>query len=134
METKTTPAELIDDEHKRDTRGRRIAERHRRAEIIAGYASSGLTQKAYARREGVNYHTLVAWLGQSRRHCSPPRSARETEVNAPRFAQLTWPPAACAAPNASRLEVVLPDGVTLRGDDPAAMLILLRALAPNRIC
>lgn len=67
METKTTPAELIDDEHKRDTRGRRIAEPHRRAESIAGYASGGLTQKAYARREGVNDHTLVAWLGQSRR-------------------------------------------------------------------
>jgi len=73
METKTTPAELIDDEHKRDTRGRRIAEPHRRAEIIAGYASGGLTQKAYARREGVNDHTLVAWLGQSRRSL---RSAR----------------------------------------------------------
>ena len=142
METPSTSTELINDEHKRDTRGRRITEPRRKAEVIAGYASSGLTQKAYARREGVNYHTLVSWLGQSRRNRDPrPSPALETEVNAPRFAQLTWPPALSSAqpsaPSASRLEVVLPDGVILRGEDPSALVILLRALAalsPRRPC
>lgn len=67
-----------------------------------------MTQKAYARREGVNYHTLVAWLGQSRRHAAPPVAAPALEASTPRFAQLAWPPAAALAP--SRLEVVLPDG------------------------
>ena len=131
MKTPSTTTELINDENKRDTRGRRIAEPRRKAEIVAGCASSGLTQKAYARREGVNYHTLVAWLGKSRRHSGPPRPELDAELVAPRFAQLTWPPAACAVPNALRLEVVLPHGATLRGDDPSAMLILLHALAPH---
>jgi transposase-like protein len=133
METNTT-AELVDDELKRDTRGRRIAEPGRRAEIVAGYPSSGLTQKAYARREGVNYHTFVSWLGQSRRPAALPGPRSEPRAPAPRFAQLTWPPTTSTAPTASRLEVVLPDGITLRGDDPAALLILLRALAPRRPC
>ncbi len=133
MATPTTPTELMD-EPKRDARRRRIAEPQRRADIIAGYAASGLTQKAYARREGINYHTLVSWLSHSRRHLAPPSPVpvAEPAVRGPRFAQLAWPPA--AATTASRLEVVLPDGVTLRGDDPAAMLILLRALAPRRPC
>lgn len=136
MATFTAPTELIDDAHKRDTRGRRIAEPERRAEIVAGYLSSGLTQKAYARREGVNYHTFVSWLGRSRRPVAPPHPGSESEASAPtpRFVQLTWPPAAPAAPTASRIEVVLPDGITLRGDDPAALLILLRALAPRPRC
>jgi transposase-like protein len=131
--------ELIDDGHKRDGRGRRIAEPGRREEIVAGYAGSGLTQRAYARREGVNYHTLVSWLGRSRRGCgvlASPRSPSEPAASAPRFAQLTWPPAAspAAQPASSRLEVVLPDGVILRGDDPAALLVLLNALSPRSPC
>jgi transposase-like protein len=128
----TTDTELIDDRHKRDGRGRRITEPRRREEIIAGYAASGLTQKAYARREGVNYHTLVAWLGQGRRHGAAQAAGFAPEANTPRFAQLAWPP--LAPPTSARLEVVLPDGVTIRGDDPAALLVLLRALAPRRPC
>jgi len=131
MATPTTPTELVDEEHKRDTRGRRIADPRRRAEIVAGYAASGLTQKAYARREGVNYHTFVAWLNQARRHLAAPGSVITAEEGAPRFAQLAWAPAAATS---SRLEVVLPDGVILRGDDPAALLVLLNALAPRPPC
>ena len=133
METPSTTTELIKDYRKRDTRGRRITEPTRKAEIISGYGASGLTQKAYARSEGVNYHTLVSWLGQSRRASGPPaRSTQQTEVNAPGFAQLTWPPTLPSAPaetTAARLEVVLPDGVIVRGDEPASLVVLLRALA-----
>ena len=73
----TTEVELIEDEDKRDKRGRRIAEPRRRAEIVAAYAASGLTQKAYARREGVNYHTLVSWLGRTRRESAAPVRAAD---------------------------------------------------------
>lgn len=130
--TDTDDTELIDDGHKRDGRGRRIAEPRRREEIIAGYAASGLTQKAYARREGVNYHTLVSWLGRGRRESAAPGSPDGPAAPSPRFAQLSWPASAPAA--VPRLEVVLPDGVVLRGDDPAALLVLLNALAPRRPC
>lgn len=131
MNASPPTTELVDDQRKHDTRGRHIAGPERRAEIVAGYATSGLTQKAYARREGVNYHTLVAWLGQSRRQAGPQVAASTAEADTPRFAQLTWPPAASIP---LRLEVVLPDGVTVRGDDAAAMLVLLRALAPRLPC
>ena len=137
MEMKTTATEVLDDEQKRDARGRRIAKRQRKAEIIDGYASSGLTQKAYARREGVNYHTFVSWLSQSRSSGSVPSPSGGAAVktaNAPGFVQLTWPAAAAASPISLRLEVVLADGVTVRGDDPAAMMLLLRALVPARTC
>ena len=137
METKTTATEVLNDEHKRDTRGRRIAERQRKAELISGYASSGLTQKAYARREGVNYHTFVSWLGQNRRLGSVPSLSGKAATNAakaPGFVQLTWPAPSAATSSAQRLEVVLADGVTVRGDDPAAMMLLLRALVPARTC
>jgi transposase-like protein len=133
--TSSSDTELIDDGHKRDGRGRRIAEPRRREEIVAGFAESGLTQKAYARREGVNYHTLVSWLGRSRRDSTVIASSRASSQSAapvPRFMQVSCPPAAPAG--GSRLEVVLPDGVTLRGDDPAALLVLLNALAPRRPC
>jgi transposase-like protein len=135
METPVITTELIKDYRKHDTRGRRITEPSRKAEIISGYAASGLTQKAYARSEGVNYHTLVSWLGQSRRTSvsgSRPMAKQQTEAKAPGFAQITWPPALPSAPatsTAARLEVVLPDGVIVRGDDPSALVVLLRALA-----
>ena len=76
METPSTTTELIKDYHKRDTRGRRITEPKRKAQIISGYGASCLTQKAYARSEGVNYHILVSWFGQSQRASDPP--ARST--------------------------------------------------------
>ena len=133
--TDTDDTELIDDGHKRDGRGRRIAEPRRREEIFAGYVGSGLTQQAYARREGVNYHTLVSWLGRSRRDSTVIASSRACSPSAapvPRFAQVSCPPPTSAG--GPRLEVVLPDGVVLRGEDPAALLVLLNALAPHRPC
>lgn len=130
-----TATELMDDHPKRDTRGRRIAAPARRAEIVAGYAASGLTQKAFARQEGVNYRTLVAWLGQNRRRSDGDANTAITTTATsdalPRFAQVTWPPA--AAPS-SRIEVILPDGVTLRGNDPCDLLVLVQALAPRHPC
>lgn len=128
----TFEPELVLDEQKRDTRGRRITDAKRKTEIISGYASSGLSQREYARQEGVNYHTLVAWLGQSRRldGVTAEVAATVPKHAGPRFTEVSWP----GSPGLSRLEVVLPDGVVLRGEDPAALVVLLRALMPRRPC
>ena len=129
----TITTELLDLEQKHDTRGRRISDQTRRAAVLAGYAGSGLTQAAYAKREGINYHTLVAWLGQSRRGRGEPtrRMARAplfpapvATTTPPRFAEVR-----VSAPSQSLpLEVVLPDGMIVRGVDPAALLTLIRSL------
>ena len=61
---------------------------------------SGLTQKAFARREGIKYPTLVSWVQRRRR--------KETAGVGPTFAEFTM-----AGP--SGLEVRWPDGVVIRG-------------------
>ena len=35
--------------------------------MLALYAGSGLTQAEFCRRDGINYHTFVAWLGRRRK-------------------------------------------------------------------
>jgi len=62
----TNTIELVDDQTKRDARSRRITSAGQRAELLALYQASGLTQKAFARREGVNFHTFAAWLSKHR--------------------------------------------------------------------
>lgn len=60
-------ADLVVDETKRDTKGRRITPKARRQELLAAYEQSGLTQAAFARREGVKYQTFAAWVSEWRR-------------------------------------------------------------------
>ena len=124
----TITTEVLDLEQKQDSRGRRIADDSRRAAVLAGYAGCGLTQKAYAKREGVNYHTFVAWLGQSRRERGERRrqapSATSVPATVPRFAEVS-----VSAPSQQPpLEIVLPDGLIVRGGDPAALLRLIQGL------
>lgn len=116
METVTT--EILDGDEKRDTRGRKIADAARRAEVLAGYATSGLTQKAFARQEGVNYHTLVAWLGREQ------RSAPAAAPGKISFRQLQFGP----TPHRAELEVALPGGLVVRGGDAAQVAALVKAL------
>ena len=117
---KTVTAELVETRDKQDTRGRKITDEARRAEVLAGYPASGLTQQAYARREGINYHTFVAWRGKQRlagaSAPSPATPVRFAEV------QLT------AGAGRGRLEATLPDGVVVRGDEAVAVANLIRAL------
>jgi hypothetical protein len=56
----TTPAEVITPERTRDGRGHRLYTDERRAEIITAYQMSGLTQVAFAQREGIKYSTFTA--------------------------------------------------------------------------
>lgn len=116
METIRAELEL----DKRDGRGRRLEKPERWGELIGLYEKSGLTQRAFARKEGISYATFVAWLGRKRRGQMP------RPTSPVRFEQLRLggPPAMMAP-----LEVVLPNGIVLRGGDAAALVTLVKALA-----
>ena len=122
----TILAEVVDDQSLRDTRGRRIATQQRRAELLAQYKTSGMTQKAFARHAGVNIHTFVSWLAGQRRVAAAPGlpSAPETPTG---FVELAVS-AGIAAPRALLMEVVLRDGRLVRGSDAAALAQLTRLL------
>jgi transposase-like protein len=110
----TIATELI--ETKRDERGRRITRAAERETLVRAYEESGLTQKAFARQEGVKYTTFVSWVQECRRRRPGPKIG---------FAELTLPRAASAAP----LEVQLADGTIIRGskvEDVARLLQLVR--------
>jgi len=112
--------EVIDTGEKRDGRGRRIASIEQRRELVAGYERSGLTQKAFAGREGVSYHTFTYWVQQARRL----RQSERPCLPAVRFAEVRLP-----KPVTSRLlEVQLPDGTLVRGTTATELAQLVRAL------
>ena len=67
----TILAELVTGDEKRDSRGRKIAGDARREAVLAAYERCGVTQREFARMEGVNYHTLVDWLVRRRRERGP---------------------------------------------------------------
>jgi hypothetical protein len=101
---------------KRDSRGRAIADRQRREEVLGEYDRSGMTQQAFAKREGIKYHTLVSWLAWRR---------RMGVAGGGKFAEVRLGPV--SRPVA--LEVVLPNGLVVRGEEPTRMAELVRALA-----
>lgn len=107
----TIATELI--ESKRDERGRRITPRAEREAMVRAYEASGLTQKAFAERERINYPTFVSWVQESRRP-SAPSKVGFTEL------RLARPPA--------RLEVQLADGTVIRGDEAEAVAELLQLI------
>lgn len=86
--------------------------------LMGEYDASGLTQEVFCRREGINYHTFVAWLGRRKRDGGPPAKApgkfHELSVKSP--------------VRQSSLEVALPDGTLVRGDDAASLCKLIRLL------
>lgn len=121
-------ADLVADETKRDTKGRRITPKARREELLAAYEQSGLTQAEFARREGVKYQTFTTWMYERRQRGSEAGPSKsEASV---RFAQLTLPPASPRelSPSADALSVTLPDGLVVRGADALAMATLVKAL------
>ena len=121
MESITT--EVLDDKYRRDTRRRRIVAKERQAELLRAYDVSDLSQREFARREGVNFHTFVEWLQRRRRAAGvkPP----------PRFQELSLPftPKVSGVAPAAALEVQLADGTTIRGsnvEEVARLLQLIR--------
>ena len=114
----TITAELVASEEKRDARGRNLIGMARREAILAAYGrSSGMTQRDFAQREGVSYHTLTMWLGQRR------REKPTQKMPAVQFAEVAMPRSTTAS-----LEVSLPGGMIVRGQDAAQVAALIKAL------
>ena len=103
----------------RDSRGRKIIAEARWRELVAQYEGSGLTQTKFARREGINYSTFVAWLGRCRRTRLMPGNASR------HFVEAQLPEENVAA---RRLEVQLPNGVVVRGEEIVTLVALVKAL------
>ena len=84
----------------------------RRAELLAAYKASGLSQREYAKREGIDYNTIGALLWQEQR--------------------LTMAPFPVASqrrqPASGRLEVTLPGKIVVRRDDASEVARLVQAL------
>jgi len=121
-------AQILAQESKADSQGRRILSRDRWAEILAGYPQSGLTQAQYAKREGVNYHTLVARRQRQRQESSsvaPRAGSMSATGGGAAFIEITPPRWSATLP----LEVVLPAGMIVRGTEPALVARLVQALA-----
>jgi transposase-like protein len=108
----TIATELI--ESKRDERGRKITPRAEREAVVRAYETSGLTQKAFAERERINYTTFVSWVQECRRRDAPAKVG---------FAELAL------ARSAAPVEVQLPDGTVIRGskaEEVARLVQLVR--------
>lgn len=122
----TITAELVETGEKRDARGRRMTPVQRRSAIVRAYRASGLTQAAFARREGLNYSTFAGWVLKV--------AKAELAKNSVQFAQLrlSMPSlsasAASTGSDAASLEVRLPDGTSIRGDRVEELALLVRAL------
>lgn len=107
--------EVVDTGQKRDARGRRIERAEYRAGLIAAYEKSGMTQSAFAEREGVKFYTFTKWLANHRR-------ARAKSA----FAEVALKPT--LPPSGPAVEVVLRDGVTVRGSDLGQVAVLVERL------
>ena len=112
METIAT--ELVETGAKRDGRGRRLARRLEREAVIAAYERSDLTQREFAQREGIKFFTFTGWL---KRH----RAADP----GPAFMQVKMARRAAGA----GLEVALPNGVVVRGDEVEQIAVLVQRLS-----
>jgi len=116
------PIELIGDESKRDSRGSRIYGEERKRELIAEWRASGLTQRVFAQKVGVKYCTLTSWTCKRR---GVGKSASAGPVMA--FQELSMVPAAKST-GAASLEIVLPDGIVVRGSHASELVTLVREL------
>jgi transposase-like protein len=103
---------------KHDEQGRRIADLAEKQALVAAFEQSGLTQRAFARQEGINYFTLATWLRNKRL-----RAAKAAAPARPRFLEVGLRPG-----TGFSLEVTLPGGVVIRGSQSAELIELVKAL------
>lgn len=115
----TSPTEVITQEHTRGDRSRRRCTAERRAELIAAYQASGLTQVVFTQREGIKYSTFTSWLRGRRRAAQSASAAPSAPV---RFVEASVPA------GWSSLEVTLPDGTRVRGASAREVAEVAQAL------
>ena len=119
----TAEAEIVEGTHKRDARGRMLTSGAERERVLAALEASGMTQKAFARREGVRYHTLMYWLRERRR-----AAKAGVAPSAPALPPVRFHEVKLAAPSIPAVEVQLPDGTIVRGGAVRELIALVRAL------
>jgi len=119
--------ELVETGAKRDASGRRIASEAERKRLLTEFDHSGLTQRAFAKREGIRYNTFMWWLKQRRE-----RGKRAKAKAAPpvRFEEYRLPAVASSpeSPPPAPLEVCLPDGTIVRGGTSSELIAMAKAL------
>lgn len=129
--------EIIPTDIRRDKLGRRTLGRERREELLARFAVSGMTQAAFARREGVSEQTFASWRKRVRRACkdSPAPTSYMRGVSGhpalPVFCELTvatQPAAAKPVAPVAPPVVVVSGGVEARCADVATAAALMKAL------
>lgn len=108
---------------KSDRQGRRIRGASEWSSIMERYDCSGLTQAAFCRREGLQYGTLVAWLGRRRRSGGALVGSPQL---GPKFHELSLNTPAVGTNLC--LEVSLPDGTVLRGAQAGELAQLVQLL------
>ena len=101
-------------ETKRDERGRQIRSAEERESLLQAYRESGLTQKAFAAREGIKLWTFVSWV----------QAANRLPRTVPTFAEVRIASRAVSA----AVEIVLPDGVVVRGGDMESVITVANRL------
>jgi hypothetical protein len=104
---------------RRDSRGRRYVKAAQREQLLEAYDCSGLTQKQFCEREGINLHTLVSWLGKR-------RSGSVKDPQHGIFRELLMAPA--LGPGSVSIEVQLPGGEIVRGSSAAEVAHVVRLL------
>ena len=127
MEAQPTAAEIVNDGERRDRRGRVSWPKARREQLLDEYEQSGLSQAAFARREGVRYPTFAHWVQERRREAGG--HPAQTADSAPRFVELGVRGSVMTP--AGTLSVTLPDGLVVSGSDPRSLAGLVRMLQAN---
>jgi len=106
--------ELVEKGAKRDERGRRIASEAERKRLLTEYDRRGLTQRAFARGEGIHYNTFIWWLKQRRERG---KHAKRKTPPPERFEEYRLPAVASSpeSPAPAPLDVCLPNRSIVRG-------------------
>ena len=110
--------------YERFSRRRRRHTPAQRARIVAGFYSSGLSRALFARHEGLVLSTLDRWLAEA-------KSARKGQSPVV-FEELRVAPSMPGAAPAWALEIITPEGLTVRLRESFGVRELARLLSRSR--
>lgn len=135
-----------------DVLGRVTIKREEREKILDAFEASGMTGQAFAIQHGIKVQTFASWIQKRRRArgdydsektrrklrmrkktANTPRKAREEKSPVSSSLSLIEVALDDSAPTETPLEVVLPDGVTLRVQN-AGQIALLKSIIRELSC